>query len=279
MSLKIKGNLQLHYPNRYMCKFRTWNYLSPAVLLAALLTLAACDKPSQPGPIPTPDPTPEPTPTAPYFRADLPAEFVFNVDAGVMTWPVETNITGWTATPSETWCKAVPSNTGLRLETESYIVKDDRGNVEYVAPRLCTVTVRAGTAYSKTIQVIQQTYTMISFPQQSLSANYDWIEDGPSGMTVFLSADGQTRDLQVSSNAWRWIPETDAAWLKVECVNNSTLRLTSTARAETETSERSATVKLYVESDALKYVTFQVQDAPATVGGDDFDYGDQTDWD
>jgi len=38
-------------------------------------------------------------------------------------------------------------------------------------------------------------------------------------------------------------------------------------------------VKLYVETDELNYVTFQVQDAPAKVGGPDLNYGDHTDWD
>lgn len=258
------------------------NHLLRALLCASLLLSAvACDKPLKPDPTPgpTPGPDPEPKPAAPFFRADLPAEFVFNVDAGVMDWPVETNISDWTATSSDTWCKATPSQTGLRLETENYIVMGDGENVEYVAPRVCTVTVQAGTTFSKTIQIVQQTYTAINFPQHELYTNYDWILSGPEGITVLLSADGQTRELVVNSNAWLWVPETDAAWLQVTCVDNKTLRLTSTARPESETAPRSATVKVYDKNNEPVFRTFRVADAPATVGGDDFDYGDHTDWD
>lgn len=260
------------------------NHLLRALLCASLLlSAAACDKPPKPdpapGPTPNPTPDPDPKPAAPYFRADLPAECVINFDQGVVAWTVETNITDWTVSSSETWCKATPKAEQIWLEVENYDARDENGFEAYDPPRICTVTVQAGTVFNKTIKLVQQTHTIIDFPQRTYSMNYDWILDEPSGMVVLLSADGQTRELVVQSNAYRWIPTTEASWLKVECLNNSTLKLTSTARPETESEARTATVKLYVETDELNYVTFQVQDAPAKVGGPDLNYGDHTDWD
>ena len=193
---------------------------------------------------------------------------------------METDIKDWTAESSESWCKTATSATELRLDVEDYKVRNAYDNGwEYAQPRTCTVSVKAGTVFSKTIRIVQQTYTIITFPQQAMSSNYDWIQDGPGGMTVLLSSDGDMREILISSNTWRWVPETDAGWLKAEYVNGSTLRLTSTARAETETSARSATVRVYDKNDELVYATFAVQDAPANVEGQDFGYGDHTDWD
>ena len=252
--------------------------------LALSVALSGCGKPDNPDPGTNPGTNPgtDPgtDPATPFFTASLPDEWVFNMDPGAMSWPVETNITDWTATSSESWCKPTPMTDQLWLDIEDYDARDENGYERFDPPRTCTVTVKAGSVYSKTIQIVQQTHTIIYFPQKDYSREYDWIEDGPTGMTVFLSADGQTRDLLVTTNTWRWIPETDAAWLKVECVNNSTLRLTSTARAETVTAARSAQVKVYDKyNEYFVYSTFTVEDAPATVGGEDFGYGDHTEWD
>ena len=250
-------------------------------ILALLLCVAAISSCGKPDPHPTtsdPGTTPT-TPSGPYFRAELPDERVSNADSDVAIWAVDTNIEDWKATSSESWCKPTVTAKELRLDIEEYKIRNANGDWEYAQPRTCTVDVTAGTVFSKSIRIVQQTYTIITFPQQAMSAKYDWIQDGPSGMTVLLSSDGDMREILVSSNTWRWVPETDAGWLKAEYVNGSTLRLTSTARAETETSARSAQVKVYDKNNELVYSTFTVQDAPANVEGQDFGYGDHTGWD
>ena len=218
-------------------------------------------------------------PTGPYFKINLPDEFLMSYNQGAASWVVDTDITDWTATSSEGWCKPTAKAKELWLDVEDYDCRYENGAYRYDPPRICTVTVKAGTVFNKTFKVVQDTHTMISFTQLTYSQNYDWILDEPSGMKVLLSADGQTRDLMITSNAYRWIPETEASWLKVECVNNATLRLTSTARPESETTARRATVKLYAETDRLNTASFTVEDAPANVEGNDFSYGDHTDWD
>lgn len=248
-----------------------------AVLYAALLlSLAACDKTPKPNPAPDPEP---PAPVGPYFKADLPDECVINMDQGAVAWKVETNITDWTVTSDESWCKATAKADELWLDVENYDAREENGMERYDPPRTCTITVRAGTVFNKTIKLVQQTHTLISFPQLTYSVNYDWILDEPGGMVVLMSADGQTRDLMIWSNAYRWVPTSESSWLKVERLNNATLRLTSTARAATETDARTATVKLYVETDERNTAVFTVRDAPARVGGEDLGYGDHTEWD
>ena len=251
------------------------------MVASLLLLLTGCGKPDPPPTTSDPGTTPTTptTPSDPYFRAELPDERVSNADSDVAIWAVDTNIEDWKATSSESWCKPTVTAKELRLDIEEYKIRNANGDWEYAQPRTCTVDVTAGTVFSKSIRIVQQTYTIITFPQQAMSAKYDWIQDGPSGMTVLLSSDGDMREILVSSNTWRWVPETDAGWLKAEYVNGSTLRLTSTARAETETSARSATVRVYDKNDELVYSTFTVQDAPANVEGQDFGYGDHTDWD
>lgn len=249
-------------------------------MMAALLVLLAavsCHKPPTPGP--TPDPGPEPVPEGPFFRADLPDECVIGFDQGAVAWAVETNIADWAASSDAEWCKPTSKTKELWLDVENYDCRDENGYERYDPPRTCTVTVKAGTVFSKTIKIIQDTHTIITFPQEVMNGNYDWITSGPGGMKVLLSADGQTRDIVIMSNAWRWVAETEAAWLKLERVDGATLRVTSTARSASETTARSAKVNLYPETNRLNVASFTVEDAPADVNGEGYGYGDHTDWD
>lgn len=252
------------------------------LLLAALviLALAACQKKPQPGQEQGQgQQQQQEKPKGPYFKAELPDEYLLSYNQGGISWSVDTDITDWTATPDAEWCKWTPKEKELGLVVEDYDCRDENGYESYDPPRTCTVTVKAGTVYSKTIKIIQDTHTIINFPQSEMSSLYDWISTGPSGMKVLLSADGQTRDIVVQSNAWRWVAETEAAWLKLERVDGATLRVTSTARGESETTSRSAKVNLYPETNRLNVASFTVEDAPADVNGEGYGYGDHTDWD
>lgn len=255
---------------------RTFNNL----LMAALLVILAvgCHKIPKPNQEQEQEQNPE-QPKGPYFKAELPNEYLLSYNQGGISWPVDTNIDDWTATSDAEWCKPTAKEKELGLVVENYDCRDENGYEQYDPPRTCTVTVKAGTVFSKTIKIIQDTHTIINFPQSEMSSNYDWISTGPSGMKVLLSADGQTRDIVIMSNAWRWVAETEASWLKLERIDGATLRVTSTARGESETTARSAKVKLYVESNRLNEASFTVEDAPADVNGEGYGYGDHTDWD
>ena len=251
--------------------------IAAVALGVAVLAAGGCQKPNNPGQDPGPGGGTEPK--GPYFKAELPDERVIAYNDGNVSWPVETDITDWTATSDAEWCKPTTAATYLRLDIEDYDCRDENGYERYDPPRTCTVTVKAGTVFSKTIKIIQVTHIIITFPQQEFNKlRYDWILSGPEGMTVLLSADGQTRDVVVKSNAYRWTPSTEADWLTVTRIDGATLRVTSKARDASVTTSRSATVK--VDSGVWdQYATFTVKDATSELDDEGYGYGDHTDWD
>lgn len=254
-----------------------------AALLCASIALSAvgaCQKPPKPGEEGQGGGQQQPpAPKGPYFKAELPDEYVLSYNQGAISWAVDTDITDWTATSDEEWCKPTAKAKELLLDVEDYDCRDENGYERYDPSRTCTVTVKAGTVFSKTIRIIQDTHTIITFPQMELSSQYDWITVSSEGMTVFLSPDGETRDIAVMSNAYRWTTSTEADWLTVTRVDGATLRITSKARDASVTAPRSTKVQLAVTSDVLNNASFKVEDAPASVAGHDLDYGDHTDWD
>ena len=236
--------------------------------LALSVALSGCGKPDNPDPGTNPGTDPGIDPDAPYFTASLPDEWVFNMDPGAMSWPVETNITDWTATSSESWCKPTPMTDQLWLDIEDYDARDENGYERFDPPRTCTVTVKAGSVYSKTIQIVQQTHPYI----ETLDGWWD-------GKPLELSSDGETRDIFIRNNVWEWTPSSNDDWLTVSRIDNQTLRLSSTARPASQSDDRITTVKIWMTSDQTYYITFPVKDAKADLGGEDAGYGDHTDWD
>ena len=82
----------------------------------------------------------------------------------------------------------------------------------------------------------------------------------------------------MSTNCYRWKAVTNAAWLTVSRKDNVTLVVTSTAR--TGDTPRSGTVTIINESDELNdRHTFTVADKDAVLTGNDYQYGEGTDWD
>ena len=213
-------------------------------------------------------------PKGPYFKFTLgfPEELVLNLDSGAQSWTVETDITDWTAESDAEWCKPTAKPDQLWLDIEDYEVRYEdgpyKGNIIYAPPRSCTVTVKAGTVFNRSFKIVQQTHLRIAFPEAVANV-----------LTVELPADGGSREVTVDTNAYQWAATTEASWLKVERKDGATLKVTSTARPDSETAARSATVKVYVTSDEFNSSSFTVKDAPAYVDGDGFDYGEHTDWD
>ena len=243
----------------------------PSLLLGAALLLSAagaCQKASKPGEGGQGGGQNPPAPTGPYFKADLPDEYVLNRDPGAVSWIVDTNIPDWTVESDEAWCKATAKTNEVWLDIEEFDAREENGAYKYDPPRTCTVTVKAGAVYNKTFKIIQQTNTIISFPEAVANI-----------LTVELPADGGTAEVLVWSNAYHWTPTTDASWLTVTRKDAATLKVTSTPRSDGETEARSTKVIVYVTSDEFVDNQFTVVDAPARVGGEGYDYGDHTDWD
>ena len=99
-----------------------------------------------------------------YCRADIPDEWVFNCEALGISWVMDTNIENFEVTSSEPWCKAevapIPNSDKkqLKLETESYEKKDALDQWLTEMPRIATVQVKGGNAFSHTIKVVQNSH-------------------------------------------------------------------------------------------------------------------------
>lgn len=146
-----------------MNKIRHIFYLT--AFLCCLL-LGGCHKPEplSPSPSPTPTPTPpDPPAKTNYFEADIKDIYAFNCGdiSGVEVY-YKTDISGWTITPSETWCSILVESSRFVILVSEYkptINPDGSGGYLYTEPRTCTVTVSAGSVYSKTFTVIQESKT------------------------------------------------------------------------------------------------------------------------
>ena len=250
-----------------------------ALFLGALL-LCACPEVDPAGPD-GPDGPDEPagpeTPTGDYFRlminlsTEVPDgyEVVFNSDATGTTFIVQTSLHDWEATAEENWCQ---------------VNKDENGNLvvlvpaygeyrETLAPRHCSVRVKAGSLYDKSFTVVQQSYTYFNFASdlqwnQALFSNV--LQMPPSGGTAMVT---------VVTNSWKWNSETDAGWITTRFVDASTLEVTTSARPSGQAAPRKGTVTLTNIADDFVTASFAVIDSDAVLYGDDYIYGDHSEWD
>ena len=254
-----------------MIKIRPILYLT---VLLTCLSLGGCNKPEPPTPTPTPTPVPTPTPTPTpdppaktnYFEADIKDVYAFNCgDISGVEVPYKTDINDWTIKSSETWCSFIIESHRFVILVSEYrptVNPDGSGGYLYTEPRTCTVTVSAGSAYNKTFRVIQESMTFFD-----ISSN-----------PVLLSPEGGSADVTIINNCYGWSASCDASWLTLKKTGSSTLTVTSSARAAGD-SPRKATVNIKSDLDDWVTAKFTVADADSELSGEDFNYGDHTDWD
>ncbi len=258
--------------------------LSLAVILSVLI---GCSKPtSEPKVNPTPDPqeqedpTPgpqeDPTPDPPaeknYFKGNIKDVYVFCFDGfGIeMNIYYESDIEDITVTPSESWCKASVHNDDVQYinlycceEYRPTFNPDGSGGWLYAEPRSCTVELTVGDIFNKTFKVYQECETSIIVPFNP----------------VTLNAAGESVDVLVQNNVYSWSATTDADWLTLKKKDSSTLTVTSVARSDSQAAPRKATVTIVNDYNEFTNTTFIVADADADLSGEDFGYGDHSDWD
>ena len=232
------------------------------LLCLAALAFAGCQK------VPKPNGGNGQETKPPHFTADLPDEFLLDYGKHDHTWTVDTDIKDWTVTSDQAWCQCQAVANGLLIIVDAYEEKDAAGNDLYLPPRVCTLTVKAGTTFNKTVKIIQETHLEMVLPEAE------------NGMLSFeLSPDGGSREVVVRCNAYGWTASSEASWLSFERKDNATLLVKSAARGENETDRRSAEVKVYIPNEPKIYWYFTVSDAPTTFTGVNLDYGDHTNWD
>ena len=254
------------------------------MILASLL-LCAC-----PGKDPGSDPG-----TNPYFGVELldldsgaempsvPDELVFPNDlhelfeVGIPV-RVSTNLEAgqWSITTTEPdWCRITDHYYRINNK-EEYLYFIDC--VTYVSsyspeqnptPRECNVHISAGSLFDKTIHIVQQGKISFIFPYQK-EAN-----------TLEVSPAGGAKDIFVLSNAYKWEAVSDAGWISVSSPDGNTLKITTTPRPDNETDKRTAVVTLHdlsTVASARTALSINITDADATLGGDNYNYGDHIDW-
>ena len=249
-------------------------FLRTVVLILAGLLLCACPgkvDPTGPDGPDGPDGPETPTPPEnPYFNlltssgTPVPQDYelVYNRDAvSVAAMTVKTNVTDWSVTSSETWCSAIVNEYGnIILQLPEY-----GGEREVLQPRICTVSIQAGTVFNQTIKVVQQSYVVFSFERE--------------GQPLVLPASGATIDVPVYTNSYQWTPSSPVDWIKLEKQSPSVLRVTTTPRPATESSPRSALVTVHSSSDEYAKGSFEVRDEEAALTGEGYQYGEHLDWD
>lgn len=212
-----------------------------------------------------------------YCRTDVPDEWVFNCEALSIAWVLVTNIDNFEVTSSEPWLKgevtAIPNsdNKQLRIEAESYEKKDAQGQWLTELPRIATVMVKGGKAFSRTIKVVQNSHIYFHIP----TTHYPFVNG-----SLVMSPDGDSKEVMVETNCYSWTPRVvDADWLTVKRVDSYTLLVTSTARAADDNTCRMAQIYIENDSDPFNNVTINVRDAESGISGEDYRYDGNTGWD
>lgn len=212
-----------------------------------------------------------------YCRADIPNEFVFNYEALGVGFVLDTNIDQFQVTSSEEWCTAevtdIPNSTNnkqLFIEVGDYQKKDAQGYYVNELPRKATVTVTGGTVFSHTITIVQNSH--IYFTIRTFL--YPFVNG-----SLVLSPDGETREVMIDTNCYSWTPKTEADWLTVKCIDNSTLSVTSKARDANDNTLRTGSVYIECDSDPYINISINVRDADSGIQGEDYDYDKPTEWD
>lgn len=267
--------------------------ISTSIAVLACLAVIGCVNPD-----PTPKPTPDPDPThkkddeggngdgggehggdsgengesdKPFFTADIPSEYNTTSPEQGWNYMVSTNIPDWTAESDAAWCrtsilKGQENSYELNIIVDGFDPRTENGSYDYCPPRVCTVTIKAGSIYSHSLTVRQESNVRMT--------------TGLYGKPVLLDPAGETRQIYILTNCISWTPSTDADWLTVKRIDNATLELTSTARKDSEPA-RTTIVNVVSDLDSwssTSRTSFTVADADASLSGDDYGYGDHIDW-
>ncbi|MCQ2126521.1 MAG: hypothetical protein MJZ06_03655 [Bacteroidaceae bacterium] len=208
----------------------------------------------------------------PFFTADIPDEYNTTCPEQGRNFLIRTNISDWTASSDADWCRTniiKGEDYGYELDiiVDEFAPRTDNGDYDYCQPRVCTVTIKAGSTYSHTLTVRQESRVIMSTDLY--------------GKSVFLDPAGETIQMFIRTNCISWTPSSDADWLSVKRIDNATLELSSTARKDSDMA-RKATVTVVSDLDSYtstSRTSFTVADADVVLSGDDYGYGDHIDWD
>lgn len=246
-------------------------FFAAAFLL--VLVASGCGKPENPSKYNKqdhkPDPVnPAPTPPSaddPYFTVTI-SDVINTFSQLACDFPYETNISAddISASASESWCSVQTSDAVISIRVEHWGQDPDKIGLErYPSPRSCTVSLKAGTIFSKTITVVQES-------DAGLLQH--------SGK-VMVNPAGETLKIDVETNCISWNAKTDTDWITLKVLDNSTLQITSSVRPDSVTENRKATVVLTSDVNSSTTSSFVIEEKDSQVSPGGYPYDEHSNWD
>lgn len=218
----------------------------------------------------------QPGPSGKYYcTTDMPDDWVLGWSDSWVSFPLITNIAEFKVTVSESWLTAEVQPTAdagkkeLMVRVEKYDLRDASGNNIFAEPRIAKVHITGGGVFDRSVSIVQNSHVQITLP------SLPYVD---ANQVLYLTADGETQDVAVSANCYRWRVSSNVDWLTVTVKDRSTITISSKPR--TSGGPRRTSVKVYNEANAASdFCTFTVADKDAVLTGNDFDYGESTAWD
>ena len=234
------------------------------------------DNPS--GPVTPDNPDNPDNPGADYFKLvsiydsskEADTFHIVGYEAGSDTYLVQTNLKAEqiSAVSDADWCVPVYDGDRLKVEYSQYGEKN-----QILQPRSCTVEVTAGTVYHKTLTLVQQShhFKLGTFTYRN---------------QFQLPANGEPLVIYIDTSLWDWQIENPTDWIEAEHVDRNTLRVAAKPKAGGSQDKRNGIVYLYsvtekvfdTYTEGAAYKLYFYDEDP-TISGEEFGYGDHTDWD
>ena len=228
------------------------------VLLAAL---AGCDETTPDGPGTEPS-------DKPYFTTDIPD--LINTDSSMEHYfGYSTNLddSEIQITPSEDWCRIEYSGGSVNMRVSSWGRDTEKdGHDAYPAPRSCTVTIKGGSIFTKTVTVCQESDVKLI-----VTPNYM--------TTIYVSPSGGTETLAIDTNCIGLTASTDADWVKAEFIDRATLQITTQPHPDNVSNPRTANIVISSIVNNSGAINLKVQETSPEVSPNNYGYENHTNWD
>ena len=240
-------------------------FVIPVLLAAA----AGCNKPSAENGAGNQNTDPGTQPSEkPYFTTDVPD--VINTDSSLEHYfGYSTNLADGEIqiTPSEDWCQVTYSSGSVNLRVSRWGRDTEKdGRDAYPAPRSCTITIKGGSIFTKTITVNQESDAgLIQTP------NYM--------TTLYVNPSGGTETLAIDTNCIGLTARTDADWVKAEFIDRASLRIVTQPHPDDVSTPRSARITICSVVNDSKTINLTVKENDPELSSGGYGYEDHTNWD
>ena len=248
---------------------RRFPFATLLVIPVLLAAAAGCDKPSTENGTNNQNTDPGTQPSdEPYFTTDIPD--LINTDSSLEHYfGYSTNLADGEIqiTPSEDWCQVTYSSGSVNLRVSRWGRDTEKdGRDAYPAPRSCTVTVKGGYIFTKTVTVNQESDAgLIQTP------NYM--------TTLYVNPSGGTETLAIDTNCIGLTARTDADWVQAEFIDRASLRIVTQPHPDDVSTPRTARITICSVVNDSKMINLTVKENDPKLSSGGYGYEDYTNWD